>query len=63
MSASPKHHKSPPLRAVTKADKPVIVYFPKAQVDAIDSAARAEDTDRSKFIRRAVRDMLASRAS
>ena len=56
-------HQPPPRRAVTKADKAVIVYFPQQVVDALDSAARAEDTDRSKFIRRAVRNMLEGRTA
>ena len=47
-----------PRRAVTKQDKPVIVYFPDAQVAAMDAAARGSDTDRSKWIRKAVREAL-----
>ena len=57
------HNVRPPRRAVTHADKPVIVYFPAEQVAEIDNAARSEDTDRSKWIRRAVRNFLAERAS
>jgi metal-responsive CopG/Arc/MetJ family transcriptional regulator len=47
-----------PRRAVTKQDKPVIVYFPEEQVAAMDAAARAGDTDRSKWIRQAIRAAL-----
>ncbi|HEY8965627.1 MAG TPA: ribbon-helix-helix domain-containing protein [Candidatus Methylacidiphilales bacterium] len=38
--------------------KAVLVYFPEEMVRWIDSAARTEDTDRSKFVRKAVRDFL-----
>jgi hypothetical protein len=47
-----------PRRAVTKKDRPVIVYFPDGDVAAMDDASRAADTDRSKWIRQAVREAL-----
>lgn len=48
-------------RAVTKDDKPVLVYFPKPVVDAVDMAVLSEDTDRSKWIRKAIREALQRR--
>jgi len=47
-----------PRRAVTKQDRAVIVYFPDAQVESMDAAARRADTDRSKWIRQAIREAL-----
>lgn len=46
---------------VTKSDKAVLVYFPSEVVEAMDRAARASDTDRSKWIRNAARDALRRR--
>lgn len=44
--------------------KPLLIFFPVEIIDAIDRQVRIEDTDRSKFIRKAVRNaMRASRAS
>lgn len=56
MSENP--HRRHPRRAVTKRDRAVIVYFQDEQVEAMDAAARLNDTDRSKWIRRAVREAL-----
>lgn len=50
--------RKPPRRAVTKSDRAVIVYFPDDQVEAMNEAARRNDTDRSKWIRRAIREAL-----
>lgn len=49
-----------PRRAAAPRErmKAVLVYFPEEMVRWIDSAARTEDTDRSKFVRKAVRDFL-----
>ncbi len=57
--SSPHARKSPPL-AVTKRDRPVLVFFPEEAVEAMDEAARRQDTDRSKWIRRAIREALAA---
>jgi metal-responsive CopG/Arc/MetJ family transcriptional regulator len=38
--------------------KAVLVIFPAEVVDALDRLAKQEDTDRSKFIRRAVRNAM-----
>ena len=46
-------HKGPNAKAI-------LVWFPQDVVAALDSAVVAQDTDRSKFIRRAVRTHLAS---
>ena len=49
-------------RAVTKADgKPVLVFFPVPVVEAVDHQVRKEDTDRSKWIRSAIREALLRR--
>lgn len=40
--------------------KPILVWFPREVVAALDEAVISQDTDRSKFIRRAVRSHLAS---
>lgn len=51
--------KPQPRRAITKdTAKAVIVYFPHNVVEALDSLARANDTDRSKLIRKAVKQLL-----
>lgn len=45
--------------AVTKSEsKQIIVYFPKAIMPLIDRAVDMADTDRSKYIRSAVREKL-----
>lgn len=45
--------------ALTKqSSKAVLVYFPKHQIPLIDHAVDIADTDRSKFIRGAVRAAL-----
>jgi metal-responsive CopG/Arc/MetJ family transcriptional regulator len=41
--------------------KPVLVFFPTEALEALNAAVRAEDTDRSKFIRKAVRAALRNR--
>lgn len=41
--------------------KPLLIFFPVEVVEAINRAVEAEDTDRSKFIRKAVRNALARR--
>lgn len=47
--------------AVTKSEsRAVIVYFPKTIIPLIDEAVRLRDTDRSKFIRSAVREKLSA---
>jgi metal-responsive CopG/Arc/MetJ family transcriptional regulator len=49
-------------RAITKATaKAVLVYFPEAVVAAVDDAVRNEDTDRSKWVRLAIREALQRR--
>ena len=49
-------------RAVTKADgRAVLVYFPEEVVDRVDAVVLAEDTDRSKWIRLAIREALQRR--
>ena len=40
--------------------KAILVWFPSEVVTALDQAVITQDTDRSKFIRRAVRAHLAS---
>ena len=40
------------------SSKAVLVYFPKHQIPLIDRAVDLTDTDRSKFIRSAVRQAL-----
>ena len=40
------------------SSKAVLVYFPKHQIPLIDQAVIITDTDRSKFIRAAVRQAL-----
>lgn len=39
--------------------RPVLIYFPEDVVQVMDDAVRLTDTDRSKFIRHAVRERLA----
>ena len=42
--------------AIRKRDSELVaLWVPKALVDAMDSAVNKEDSDRSKFIRRALR--------
>lgn len=54
--------KSQPARAVSKESaKAVLVYFPEAVVSAVDRIVIAEDTDRSKWIRKAIREALQRR--
>ena len=56
------HSKPQPPRAVTKdTAKAVIVVFPDEVVDAVNRAVINEDTDRSKWIRKAVREALENR--
>lgn len=40
--------------------KPVLIYFPKELIPILDRAVQLEDLDRSKFIRAAVREKLAT---
>lgn len=48
--------------AVTKqTSKPIIVWFPNHVMPLLDRAVAVEDTDRSKFIRKAVRELLIQR--
>ncbi len=57
-----KQHKPNSSRAVTKDNgKAVLVYFPVSDVDSMNAAVISEDTDRSKWIRKAVREALARR--
>ena len=45
--------------AIVKSDSRLItVWFPNAVLPSIDAAVRIEDTDRAKFIRKAVREKL-----
>ena len=45
--------------AIKKSDcKAVLIYFPLQVVAGIDLAVQMEDSDRSKFIRNAVREKL-----
>jgi len=54
-----RQRKSQPARAVSRNScKPVLVYFPEAVVRAVNLAVVAEDTDRSKWIRKAIREAL-----
>jgi metal-responsive CopG/Arc/MetJ family transcriptional regulator len=46
---------------VTKRDRAVLVYFPEPVVAAVDESARRDDTDRSKWIRSAIRSALQQR--
>jgi metal-responsive CopG/Arc/MetJ family transcriptional regulator len=51
--------KKPQRGGVTKANsRAIIVYFPNAVLPLIDEAVANADTDRSKFIRSAVRQKL-----
>lgn len=51
-----------PRGAVTHATSAVVsVWLPKEMLAQIDSVVAAQDTDRSKFLRRAIRNALASR--
>lgn len=46
--------------AIKKSDcKAVLIYFPHPVVESMDVAVRIQDSDRSKFIRNAVREKLA----
>ena len=57
-----KPHKANPPRAVTKdSAKAVLVYFPEGVVHAMDAVVLREDTDRSKWVRKAIREALARR--
>lgn len=57
-----KQHNQSTTRAVTKdTGKAVLVYFPVPDVASMDAAVIQEDTDRSKWIRKAVREALARR--
>jgi hypothetical protein len=47
-----------PKKSQASAKKAVLVIFPAEVVDALDRVAKREDTDRSKFIRRAVRNAM-----
>jgi len=58
----PRQRKSQPPRAVSKESaKAVLVYFPEAVVNAVDRIVVSEDTDRSKWIRKAIREALQRR--
>lgn len=60
MPAQPKNRQ--PRRAVSKdTAKPVLVYFPTDVVTAVDALVIREDTDRSKWIRQAIREALIRR--
>jgi metal-responsive CopG/Arc/MetJ family transcriptional regulator len=51
-----------PKRAVTKETaRPVLVYFPEDIVSKIDRCVVSEDTDRSKWMRQAMREALQRR--
>lgn len=56
-------HTSPqPPRAVSKgSSKAVLVYFPESIVREVDQMVITEDTDRSKWIRKAIREALQRR--
>jgi metal-responsive CopG/Arc/MetJ family transcriptional regulator len=43
--------------------KPLLIFFPVEVIEAIDHQVRIEDTDRSKFIRKAVRNAMRSTRS
>lgn len=56
MSAIPT---SRPRGAVRKESSVMVtVWIPKPLLDAIDAAVASQDTDRSKFVRKAVRNQL-----
>lgn len=58
----PRHRKSQPPRAISKESaKAVLVYFPENVVHAVDQIVVREDTDRSKWIRKAIREALQRR--
>lgn len=44
-----------------ETSKPVIVWIPNCVMPVLDSAVAYEDTDRSKFIRKAIRELLVKR--
>ena len=49
-------------RSVTKdSARAVLVYFPEAIVAAVDRVVLTEDTDRSKWVRLAIREALQRR--
>lgn len=51
-----------PQRAVSKGtSKAVLVYFPESVIGSVDRLVVAEDTDRSKWIRKAIREALSRR--
>lgn len=50
--------------SITKQRSALIgVWVPKAVIPLLDEAVRAEDTDRSKFIRAAIREKLQRKAA
>ena len=52
----PDTKQKPPSRK-----KPVLVFFPVEVIDALNAIVAREDTDRSKFIRKAVRLAMSGR--
>lgn len=47
-----------PKRTKKQERKPLLIFFPLEIVQALDEIVEAEDTDRSKYIRKAVRNAL-----
>ena len=50
---------SKPERVTKRTAKQIVVWIPRALVEAMDRQCAVEDTDRSKLIRRAAREYLA----
>jgi hypothetical protein len=55
MSATKSRRKGP--------RKPLLIFFPVEVIEQINRAVEVEDTDRSKFIRKAVKNALRMRHS
>lgn len=49
---------SAPRKSQPIQKKAVLVMFPAEIIDAVDRLVKIQDTDRSKFIRRAVRNAM-----
>ena len=54
LPAATKNHRS----VSKKTSKPVLVHFPKKIIAAVDGLVEQDDTDRSKWIRQAVREKM-----
>lgn len=47
-----------PQRTKPKGKKPLLIFFPDEVVKELSALAKKEDTDRSKLIRKAVRNFI-----